>query len=331
MYRDHSIAVVIPAYNEAKMLPKVIETLPDLVDRAFVVNDGSLDNTVEVVKELEQQDQRVKLVNLEKNQGVGAARTAGFRQAIQEGLDLFVAMDGDAQMNPDEISDLLDPLVDQEADFTKANRLSGGKAWEIMPRFRFFLNAFLTLFTKIASGYWHVTDSQTGFFAMTRRTAERVDFDHIFPRYGCENSLLIHLSVVNARVLDIPSEPRYKVGEKSTINIWKDWFPVVRLLISGFFWRIAQKYVIRDFHPLVFFYLTGIFLSLTSIAYFGVILFGRIIAPRIFDSVETVKLFTETLASPLAAVTDIMLIVLGLQMLFFAMWLDMEENNRRRR
>ena len=326
MYRGKQVATVVPAYNEEGQIPRVLANMPAFVDRIIVVDDASKDRTSDVAREAGRTDARVEVIRHEANRGVGGARATGIRRAVEQGVDLIVAMDGDAQMDADEIQHLLNPLVDGDADFTKANRLASGEAWRIMPRYRFMANAFLTMLTKIASGYWHVTDSQAGFFALTRDLAARIDFGAIYPRYGCENSMLIHLSVLRARVEDVPSRPVYNVGEVSKIRLWRDWFPVVRLLLHGFVYRLAQKYVIRDFHPLVFFYMTGLFLFLGSFLYLWVIAFARIVVPRMHVSQHVIDLCQNTLGSPMITLFDMVLLVMGLQMLFFAMWMDMQEH-----
>ena len=326
MYRKKSVFLIVPAYEEETQILKVLTDMPDFVDKVIVVDDGSKDKTGDVVQKFAETDDRVELMVHVKNKGVGAARFTGFRRAIDEGADLLVAIDGDGQMDALEIKHLLDPLVDDVVDFTKANRLASGEAWKIMPRFRFFANAILTLLTKIASGYWHITDTQAGFFAMTRELAENIDYDDLYNRYGCENSLLIHMSVINARAQDVPSKPIYKVGENSRIRVWRDWFPLVRLLNKGFFWRIFQKYVIRDFHPLVFFYMTGLVVSFISALYLFVIVVGRVIIPRMDVTAATRELWLYTIASPLVSALVLIFFVLGAQMLFFAMWMDMQES-----
>ena len=141
-----------------------------------------------------------------------------------------------------------------EVDYAKANRLFTGRAWELIPHTRYLGNAVLSLLTKIASGYWHVADSQAGYTASRCATLELLDLDRIYTRYGFPNDMLVHLNVWNARVRDVPSRPIYGVGERSGIKIRKVVPRISWLLFKGFFWRLREKYVIRDFHPLVFFY-----------------------------------------------------------------------------
>ena len=91
----------------------------------------------------------------------------------------------------------------------------------MIPRHRYLGNAVLSLLTKVASGYWHVADSQSGYTAVNLDTLEKLDLERIYPRYGFPNDMLVHLNIVNARVRDFPSRPVYGVGERSGIRLWK--------------------------------------------------------------------------------------------------------------
>ena len=167
-------------------------------------------------------------------------------------------MAGDNQMDPDELEHLALPVARGEVDYAKANRLFTGSAWRLIPRNRYLGNAVLSLLTKIASGYWHVADSQAGYTVdLAAACCELLDLDRIYTRYGFPNDMLVHLNVWNARVRDFPSRPIYGVGERSGIKIRSVVPRISWLLWKGFFWRMREKYVIRDFHPLVFFYFLG--------------------------------------------------------------------------
>jgi hypothetical protein len=181
-----------------------------------------------------------------------------------------------------------------------------------MPRHRYLGNAVLSMLTKIASGYWHVADSQSGFTAISRPMLQQLDLDRIYPRYGFPNDMLVHLNVWNARVRDFSSRPIYNVGERSGIKLWKVIPSIAWLLFKGFFWRLREKYVIRDFHPLVFFYALGI--VMTS---FGLALGVWVAIERIFLGVD-ITAGTATLVA--------LLLISGTQFTLFAMWFDMESN-----
>lgn len=309
------IAVVVPTYNEEKLIGKVITTMPKYVDRIYVVDDASRDNTIQRATKLIEKKKQVTLLRMEKNSGVGAAIVRGYRQAVTDGMQVVAVMAGDAQMDPNDLANVLHPIITGEADYAKGNRLYSGEAWKIIPKHRYLGNAFLSLLTKISSGYWHLTDSQTGFTAISSEAIKLLPLESLYPRYGYPNHILAMLNVFNQRVKDVPIRPVYNVGEKSGIRLWRVIPSLSWLLFKNFTWRMWQKYVIRDFHPLVFFYLLAFLLLGASVP-----LFTRML----WRLLETNNLPpTNTLAFMFAAIT-------GLQSLFFAMWFDMEYNKNLR-
>src|SRR6187401_2919211 len=249
------VAVVVPAYDEERLIGTTVAGIPSFVDRILVVDDASTDGTAAAAGAAG--DPRVRVVSREKNGGVGAAIVTGYREALAEGLDVVCVMAGDNQMDPADLLTLVEPVARGEVDYAKANRLVSGEAWKLIPRTRYLGNAVLSLLTKIASGYWHVADSQAGYTALSLAALRRLDLEALYPRYGFPNDVLVHLNVQNARVRDVPSRPIYDVGERSGIKLRSVVPRISWLLFKGFWWRLGQKYVIRDFHPLVFFYVFG--------------------------------------------------------------------------
>ncbi len=311
MYQGKTVAVIVPAYNEERLIGKVLKTVPAFVDHLIVVDDASSDRTGETVKEYQKQDSRVIYLHLKRNEGVGGAIVTGYKWARDHEVDISAVMAGDAQMDPRDLPHLLDPLIKEEVDYSKGNRLFTGKAWRIIPKARYFGNAILSFLTKIASGYWHVADSQSGYTAVALKVLKTLDLDGIYKRYGMPNDLLVKLNVFQFRVRDIPINPVYGVGERSYMKIYKVIFTLSFLLVKLFFWRLKEKYVIRDFHPLVLFYLLGFLLTPIGIIFGGYLLFYRV--------------FVGTVA-PTSALFAAFFAISGLQSLFFAMWFDMEYN-----
>lgn len=261
MYRGHKIGVVVPAYNEERLISETLKGIPSFVDRIYVVDDGSTDKTAEIVGELQKRDRRILLIQHEQNRGVGAAIFTGYKKALEEGMDIVAVMAGDNQMDPKYLPSLLDPIVDGIADYAKGNRLLSPEYRRGMSKWRFLGNTILTFLTKIASGYWHLMDPQNGYTAISRRALERIPLDSIYPWYGYCNDLLVKLNVYGFRVVDVPIPARYG-EEKSKIKYWLYIPKVSWLLLKDFFWRLKMKYVILSFHPLVLFYIFGIILSL---------------------------------------------------------------------
>src|SRR5512135_1643325 len=311
MYRNKVVAVIVPAYNEENLIGKVLETIPSFIDHILVVDDASSDRTGEVVKVRQQEDSRIIYLLHAGNQGVGGAIATGYKWARDNEISVSVVMAGDGQMDPKDLPKLLDPVVRAEVDYAKGNRLFTGKAWKVIPKTRYLGNAVLSFLTKIASGYWHVADSQSGYGAINLEVLKTIDLDSIYKRYGMPNDLLVKLNVYGFRVRDIPVNPVYGIGERSGIRLSKVIFTLSFLLLKLFLWRLREKYIIRDFHPLVLFYLLG--LVLTPI---GVVFGCYLLAYRILNGpVEA----TSALFAAFFAIS-------GLQSLFFAMWFDMEYN-----
>jgi glycosyltransferase involved in cell wall biosynthesis len=312
MYADKRIAVVVPAYNEERLIGQTLTTMPDYVDHIIVVDDCSQDGTVACVcQHIEREPERILLLQHESNQGVGGSIATGYKWCRDQKVDVAVVMAGDAQMDPADLLAILAPVVQDKADYSKGNRLFTGDAWNIIPRVRYLGNSVLSLLTKIASGYWHIADSQSGYTAISLRALQRIDWDKMYKRYGQPNDLLVRLNILNFRVCDVPVRPVYNVGEKSGINPIRMIPRLSLLLFKLFLFRMKEKYIIRDFHPLIFFYFMGVLLFPGGL-FFGLYLFFY-------------RLFID-IVSPTSALFATFLFISGLQSIFFAMWFDMEHN-----
>jgi len=313
MYRENSIAAVVPAHNEETQIGRVIETMPEFVDKIIVVDDRSRDNTAGVVGRYEETDERVVLIRHDVNQGVGGAIATGYKWARDHEYDVAVVMAGDGQMDPADLPALLDPIVNGEADYSKGNRLLDGSVFREMPKIRYLGNAALSMLTKIASGYWQVADSQNGYTAINLAALKRIRWDEMYKRYGQPNDLLVKLNVHGFRVTDVYMKPVYNVGERSGISIPRVTLTIGWLLLRLFLWRVKEKYIIRDFHPLVFFYLLG----------FGLLGCCGLLA------VKLVYLWVEMGYAPqMTTLALLFSFSMGFQSLFFAMWFDKETANQ---
>jgi len=311
MYKDKSVCVVVPAYNESSQIGKVLSTMPDFVDKIVVVDDASKDDTVDVARQFQDKIGKIEVIQHETNQGVGAAISTGYISARDKAYDVTAVMAGDGQMDPLELGKVIDPVVDGSADYVKGNRLFYGDAWNMIPHYRYLGNSFLSLMTKIASGYWHIADSQSGYTAISLIALKRINLDKIYNDYGMPNDLLIKLNQYDFRVCDVHIRPVYNVGEKSGIKLMRVIPRISWLLFKGFWRRLIFKYVIKDFHPLVFFYLLSFLLLIVSVP----------LAFRLFYMWATY--------GNIPAINTMALIftlISGLQTLFFGMWFDMEYN-----
>jgi len=359
MINNKSVAVVVPAFNEEKQISMVIKEMPDFVDRIVIVNDFSSDNTAGIVEGMAEasgkrplenpqpslvnnryneanqliekiqyeeikyfpesdlvhtsDDHRLVLINLKKNSGVGIAISRGYKWARDHKIDCTAVMAGDGQMDPDELLSICQPVIEEEIDYVKGDRLSHPSASSFIPKTRFFGNSILTILTKIASGYWHVTDTQTGYTAISLEALTRIKLHKIYPRYGMPNDMLVKLNIAMCTLKEVEIKPVYNIGEKSKMKIFKVIPTISLLLFFSFFRRIWRRYFIKSFHPLFILYHLSFLLILISIP-FGIKLLRLVIAGQ--D------------ANPLTALAFAFAFISGFQSLLFAMWMDIQDNER---
>jgi glycosyltransferase involved in cell wall biosynthesis len=312
MYKGKTVCVVVPAYDEENLIARVIETMPDFVDMIVVVDDNSDDKTAEIVRSYaEGANNRVVLIRHNTNEGVGAAIVSGYKWARDNKMDATAVMAGDAQMDPEDLPNLLEPVVTGQTDYAKGNRLFTGNAWHIIPKVRYLGNSYLSLLTKIASGYWHIADSQTGYTVINLRALETLDLDSVYKRYGMPNDFLVRLNIYNFRVRDIAVRPVYNIGEISRLKVRKVVITLSWLLLKDFLYRLKEKYIIRDFHPLVFFYAFGFFFGLATVLLFARLFYYWFAIGRIH---------------PINALAAMFSFMSAAQFILFAMWFDMEYN-----
>ncbi|KKR05750.1 MAG: family 2 glycosyl transferase [candidate division WS6 bacterium GW2011_GWF2_39_15] len=364
MLKGKTVAVVVPAYNEESQIGMVIESMPEFVDRIVIVNDKSKDNTAKVVEKYIKEDKnpvtklnhvksvkpnrynyadqvvekmakeeisrytpfdvfnkdpkksRIILINHLKNGSVGASIATGYKWCADNNVDCTAVMAGDGQMDPGELESICMPVLDGKVDYVKGNRLKHRSASLIIPRIRFFGNSILSLLTKIASGYWQVSDTQTGYTAISLEALRGIHLYDIYKSYGCPNDILVKLNIANFAIREVPIKPVYNVGEKSKMKVFKV-IPRVSWLLFKLFWkRLYKKYLFRDFHPLFLLYHLSILLLVLDIPYAWAAL---------------VDLFGGTRISTNSLIAFIFLSIIGFQSIFFAMWMDMMDNDKLQR
>ncbi|MCD4735920.1 MAG: glycosyltransferase family 2 protein [Bacteroidales bacterium] len=259
-------------------------------------------------------NERIILINLLQNGGVGAAIARGYKWCKDYNIDCTAVMAGDGQMDPGELESICKPVVNEDIDYVKGNRLKHASASKIIPRTRFFGNSVLSILTKIASGYWNVSDTQTGYTAISKNALNSIDLYKIFPRYGMPNDMLVKLNMAYCTLREVTIKPVYNVGEQSKMKVFKVIFPISLLLIRSFFKRLWVKYLFRDFHPLFLLYQLGFLLLLFSLP-FLVSLLANAFVPGSSTPTQNLIFF-------------IFLTITGFQSLLFAMWMDILDNDK---
>jgi glycosyltransferase involved in cell wall biosynthesis len=311
MYKNKTLAAIVPAYNEETQIARVVSTMPDFVDHIVIIDDKSVDGTANEARRLMGTDKRVVLLSHEVNQGVGGAIATGYKWARDHETDMAVVMAGDGQMDPSDLPRLCDPVAEDKVDYSKGNRLVYEEAYKLIPKVRFFGNAILSFLTKIASGYWHVADSQTGYTVIGLKALKAIDWDKMYKRYGQPNDILVRLNMEDMKVRDIPIKPVYNIGEKSGFKPRQVLWPISRLLIKMFGLRMWHKYMIRDAHPLFLFIVIGLFLLGLGFFFFIRLIYLWLNQGQMPEITLIILLFSSTL---------------GIQFFLFGLWMDMDKN-----
>ncbi len=319
MYNHRKIAVVIPAYNEQKLIIPTLKNVPSYFDNIYVINDGSKDATEKKVKSYRKRnsDKRIKIINHIENKGLGQAIITGYKKASEENNKIIFVVGGDFQMDLSEAERFITPLISNEADFTKGNRFMYSKnIKEDMPRIRLIGNSLLSLMTKFASGYWKIFDSNDGYTAIRKEALDRIDWTTATKGYGYNGDWMALFNLANIRIKDIPRRPIYLKGERqSQIKIVKYMMKVAPRLVYRFFWRIRKKYLSMNFHPLALFYLFG-FLLLPPGLLLGIYLITKWI------------IYYPIAIPGTKAILATLLMIMGTLFLLFALLLDVQDNEK---
>ena len=264
MYKNKKIGVVVPAYNEEKLIGETISGIPNYVDQIVAVDDVSTDETYNKLKSLQSKNKKLIIVKHETNLGVGGSIMTGYKKLFDRDVDIAVVMAGDNQMDPQYLPLLLDKIIDGGFDVAKGNRFMHRRELTRMPFYRFIGNIFLTFLTKLASGYWSIFDVSNGYVASKTSVLKLVDFGKVKNRFEFETSMLINLNIAGAKVADV-SIPAVYGTEVSDLNVWKVLPGLLWTLFSGFWQRIFYRYVFPNTNPMAIFLATGLLLMLVGV------------------------------------------------------------------
>lgn len=362
MLNNKTIAVVVPCYNEETQIGQVIETMPGFVDRIIIIDDKSKDNTAEVIRsymiqgnessikienilnrevenrynradmvvqELQKEEikyytphivennspesERIILIRHEVNAGKGAGIATGYKWAKDHGIDCTATMDGDGQMDPGELESICKPIVDENIDYVKGNRLIHRSALLVIPKLRYLGNSILSILTKLASGYWQVSDTQTGYTAISNKALNAIRLHEIYKSYGYPNDMLVKLNIAFCTLREVEIKPVYDIGEQSKMKIMKVIPTVSWLLFRSFFKRLWHKYLFRNFHPLFILYHLAFAIGIALIP-----VTFRVVSDLITGHALTYQITT----------LFVFLTISFFQFFLFAMWMDIQDNER---
>jgi glycosyltransferase involved in cell wall biosynthesis len=299
-----------------RILPRTMDYSDDIYSQAnnIAIDLRKAEEKLFIPVEITQAERsRVVLLSHQRNGGKGATVSSGYKYARDRGIDCTAIMDGDGQMNPAELERICMPVVTGVADYSKGNRFKHRTVRQSMPQVRYYGNAILSILTKIATGYWRVSDTQTGFTAISLEAMDNIAIHKLFPSYGVYNDLLQKLNLADFTVTEVPITPVYNIGEKSKMRIFRVMPRISGLLIRLFFDRLFRKYLFTSFHPLFLLYIVSFFTFLIDIPIAVRFLHAYLVSGDIWTAHLTI-------------LTTLM--IFSFQSLVFAMWFDMHDNER---
>lgn len=306
---DVHITAVVPAYNVGKELGDVLRQMPVMFSSIIVVDDASKDDTATVAERYGRIDPRIMIIRHEANRGVGGAMVSGFRKALESGADIVVKIDGDGQMPLWLVPQLVQPLIDGTADYTKGNRFRDFQAIRQMPPVRRVGNVALSFLAKAATGYWNVFDPTNGFLAIRADVLSQIPLQKIDESYFFETSMLAHLYVLGAVVQEVPIPARY-AGETSSLSIPRVMRQFPLRLLLALLRRLVLKNFVYDFNLESFHLVTGLPLLIAGILYGGY---------------NWIWYRSHHIAAPTGTVVlSALLITIGFQLLLSAINLDLQ-------
>jgi len=311
-FKNHSIAVVIPCYKVEKQIQKVVKEIPDFVTSIILVNDASPDNTGEILENLATENSKIKALHHTKNQGVGGSMITGFKEAIEQNIEVVVKIDGDGQMDINYLDKLLNAIFIGKYNFAKGNRFFDQKMLRKMPAIRRIGNIGMGFLIKMASGYWNIFDPTNGFFCIHNSVLNKIDFNRLSKRFFFESSLMIELYYTGAKIKDI-AMPAIYAEEKSNLSVLKTLFTFPPKLFKSFLRRIWLRYFVYDFNISSLYIFFG-----TPLFFFGII-FG------IINWINYAKIQTATPTGTI--MIAVISLVLGFQMILAAIQYDISAVN----
>lgn len=310
MINNNKIAVVIPSFRVKNFLKQVVQDIPIFCDTIIVIDDKCDQKSYQEVVNMP----RVTIINHDTNQGVGGAVISGYKKAMDMDMDIIIKVDGDGQMDTDFMQKLIQPIINNQADYTKGNRFKDFKALKAMPKLRLFGNSALSFLVKMASGYWDIMDPTNGYTAINKKAIEGLNLNTLSKRYFFESDMLINLNIENMVVKDV-SIPAIYGDEESSLSIKKVLYQFPPKIFKGLLKRIFYKYYIYDFNMASIYTLLGI----------PMVLFGSLFGT--IQWIESISTGIETSAG--TVMLSVLPIILGVQFLLQAISIDINNIPRK--
>ncbi len=259
MYKQNKIGLIIPAFNEAENIEGVLNRIPDYIDQLLVVNDGSVDQTAEIAEK-----NGAMVINHKKNRGVGATFNTGVKYMLTANVDITVNMDADGQFNPEDISKLLDPIVENKADFVTASRFKDKDLIPVMSPIKLWGNKQMSRFVGWLTGE-KFYDVSCGFRAYSTETLNRMN---LFGSFTYTQETFIDLVFKDMTILEVPVEVLGKrsIGKSRVAsNLFRYGYQTLKIILRA----------IRDHKPFKLFGFVSLLLALAGFVFLSILFYFK--------------------------------------------------------
>lgn len=268
MIKNNKILVVIPVFKIQNNVFDLLGKIPEQIDKVIIIDDKCPFQTGKKIENQIAINSKIKIIFNNKNLGVGGAVKKGYIYGLEKNFDVIVKIDGDGQMDPQEIIELINPLIDDGYDYSKGNRFLANNKISNYPKTRFYGNIMLSFLTKLSSGYWDIFDPINGFTAIKSDIIRNINLANVDNRYFFETDMLFNLNIKNYTVKDVPVNVKYFQNHTQNLNIFKETFNFSIKNFVRFFLRINKKYLNHNFS------ITSLFGSLFILSSIFTILYG---------------------------------------------------------
>lgn len=279
-----SVFIVIPCYNVKNKIDKVISKSLKYADKIIIVDDKCPEQTGNYVKH-KIKNKKILVIFNNKNLGVGGATMIGYRTAIKLNAKVIVKMDGDGQMNPYYIPNLVKNIIEGKAGYCKGNRLFNKSIVIKMPFIRLVGNFLLSFISKFSTGYWNIFDFTNGYTAISSQALKKISSSKISKNFFFETDILYNLYLKNIKVIDINIPAIYN-NSKSNLKISNVFLYFFKGNIKNFLKRVYLIHLKNNFLKKIIFF---ILFTVTSY-YYSIIIYELIIIVSVFFILDFFKI-----------------------------------------
>lgn len=233
--RRKNIFIIMPAYNAADYIEKVMDRIPALIweqiNQLVFVNDGSTDNTFKLIKKLQKKYQKIKVIHKKTNQGYSQAQKTAYDYCLNNNAEVVAMLHSDGQYAPELLPKLLKPLINGKADIVQGSRIKGGKALQgKMPLYKYISNRFLSKLENFVFGM-NLYEYHSGYMLYTKNALDTIPYKKLSDTFHIDGEMLFMGHKKGLRIKEIPIPTDYS-GQKSSLKPVQYGIHVIKIMVN---------------------------------------------------------------------------------------------------